>query len=400
MREAAIRNRDLGIRDHLNEKERRRGCGNEATASGRGGVPRVARATGVSRTTTTEGVKELRHEKSLPQAMIRRPGGGRKKRVAIARTRQRDIEDIGESSTRGDPEAPLWWCSKSVRKIAEESPAATPRRSYRAVARELAERGDSLPANRKPEAGGDPPDRDEPFRFINETTKAFPRGNRPVISVDPKTQETRGNCTNNGREYHPKGEAPEVNVSAFIDHETGKVSPYGSYDLSKNPGWGRVGISHAPAEFAVTGIRPWGEKRGKPAYPDATARYINADGGGRNGGRTRRWKTERQALANELTLAIQVSHFPPGTSKWNNIEPRLFSFSSKHWRGRPLIERATVVNLIGSTTPAAGLKIGAELDEPVDEKGIPVSAQELAQGHLRQDQFHGEWNYRMLPNIV
>lgn len=398
MRENEVQKRYSGIQNHLNEKERRLWCGNEAVAIGRGGISIVARATGVSRTTVSEGAKEIQNKKILPEKGIRREGGGRKKITAKDTTLEKDMKDIVESSTRGDSESPLLWCSKSVRNIADELNTERHRLSYRSVARELSEMGYSLQSNQKKNEGGNHPDRDGQFLFINEKTKDFQKRNQPVISVDTKKKENIGNFKNNGREYYKKGEAPEVNVYDFIDKEKGKVSPYGVYDLDKNKGWVSVGISADTARFAVNSIRSWWYKMGKEAYPDATELYINADGGGSNGWRNRLWKVELQQLADELNMTIHISHFPPGTSKWNKIEHRMFCFISKNWRGRPLVDRATVVNLIGNTTTKEGLTIQAKLDENIYEKGIKISDKELAKVNLHKEEFHGEWNYSILPN--
>jgi hypothetical protein len=264
----------------------------------------------------------------------------------------------------------------------------------------LSEVGYSLQANKKTKEGGNHPDRDKQFQYINEKAKRFQSNKQPVISVDAKKKENIGNFKNNGREYAKKGNAPEVNVYDFIDKEKGKVTPYGVYDLAKNNGWVSVGISADTAKFAVESIRKWWTNMGKECYPNVSELYINADGGGSNGSRTRLWKIELQKLATELQVKIHVSHFPPGTSKWNKIEHRMFSFISKNWRGKPLINRATVVNLIGNTRTTKGLKISAQLDEAIYQKGIKISDRELSEVFLEKDEFHGEWNYIILPNYV
>lgn len=400
MSENSVRQRYELLKDHLDEKGRRLWCASEAIALGRGGVSSVARATGVSRTTISEGSKELSRKKPAPPAgRVRRPGGGRKLAEAKDQTLASDLEELLEPATRGCPESPLRWTSKSTQKLADELNKDVRRASDRLVARLLKKMKYSLQSNRKTQEGGDHPDRDRQFQFISEKTKAFQKRNQPVISVDTKKKENIGNFKNNGREYHKKGEAPEVNVYDFIDKEKGKVAPYGVYDLDKNSGWVSVGISSDTAKFAVNSIRSWWYEMGKAVYLDADELYINGDGGGSNGSRNRLWKVELQTLANELKLAIHVSHFPPGTSKWNKIEHRMFSFISKNWRGKPLIDRATVVNLIGNTTTKKGLTIRVKLDENIYEKGIKISDEELARINLQKEEFHGEWNYTITPEL-
>lgn len=386
--------------DTLNERSRRIWAATAARAIGTGGQILVSEATGIHKNTVLAGMKEIRKKKDPADiGNIRRKGGGRKKNTAKDGSLIEDIQKLVEASTRGDPESPLLWCSKSTRNIADELNKNKKRVSHMTVAKELAAMGYSLQSNQTKNEGGDHPDRDRQFRFINDKTKAFQQSNQPVIAVDTKKKENIGNFKNNGREYPKQGEAPAVNVYDFLDQEKGKVSPYGVYDLDKNKGWVSVGISSDTARFAVNSIRSWWKKMGKQVYPNVTEIYINADGGGSNGYRTRLWKTELQKLASELGVTIHVSHFPPGTSKWNKIEHRMFSFISKHWRGKPLIDRATVVNLIGNTTTKTGLEIQAELDANAYAKGIKISDEELARIKLPREEFHGEWNYKMLPQI-
>ena len=400
MKEIELKKRFEQIEPYLDEKARRLWCANEAVCIGRGGITFVALVTGVSRTTLTEGVKEIKGEKTPVAGNVRRKGGGRKRSAEKDKHLKSDIAVLVESSTRGDPESPLKWTSKSTRKLAEELNLQTKRVSHTLVSRLLSETGYSLQANKKTKEGGDHPDRDEQFRFINEKTKRFQFNVQPVISVDAKKKENIGNFKNNGKEYYQSGKAPQVNVYDFLDKEKGKVTPYGVYDLSKNKGWVSVGVSADTAQFAVASIRGWWFQMGKESYSNASKLYINADGGGSNGSRKGLWKIELQKLANELQMEIHVSHFPPGTSKWNKIEHRMFSFISQNWRGRPLINRATVVNLIGSTTTKTGLKITARLDETLYQKGIKVSDKELADVYLQKENFHGEWNYKILPKNV
>lgn len=395
-----IEKRYKNIRIHLDEKGRRLWCANEAMALGRGGISMVSSATKMSRTTIGEGMKEIMGRKDMAEKGIRRAGGGRKRKIEKYPGLKETIENLVESSTRGDPESPLKWCSKSTRNIASELKKLGEEISHNLVAKILAEMEYSLQGNKKTQEGGDHPDRDEQFSFINEKAKDFQKRNQPVISVDTKKKENIGNFKNNGREYHQKGKAPAVNVYDFLDKEKGKVSPYGIYDLAKNLGWVSVGISHDTAQFAVSSIRSWWKEMGKVTYPSASELYINADGGGSNGSRNRLWKIELQKLADELKITIHVSHFPPGTSKWNKIEHRMFSFISKNWRGRPLVDRATVVSLIGSTKTKTGLRIRAKLDENHYQKGIKISDQALAKITLQKELFHGVWNYRILPTIA
>lgn len=381
----------------LDERSRRVWAATEAKAIGRGGQKLVAQATGIHKNTVLAGVKELKQKKEFEKGRIRASGGGRKRAIYKDETLQEDIKKHVEASTRGDPESPLLWSSKSTRKIADALNTKVKRISHASVAKELQNMGYSLQANKKTKEGGVHPDRDGQFNFINNKTKEFQQKGQPVISVDTKKKELIGNLKNNGREYYQEGQAPEVDVYDFIDAEKGKVAPYGVYDLDKNKGWVSVGVSSDTAAFAVNSIRSWWCEMGKEAYPKATEIYINADGGGSNGSRCKLWKWELQKLANELKLSIHVSHFPPGTSKWNKIEHRMFCFISQNWRGKPLIDRATVVNLIGSTSTKSGLKIRAKLDENEYEKGIKISDEELSRIALERAEFHGEWNYKISP---
>jgi len=397
MEKQKIKEKFQRITEHLNEKSRRLWCANEAITLGLGGISLVAIATGVSRTTITEGVKEIEGRKKLPEG-IRREGGGRKLQTAKDPALKSDLENIIEGVTRGDPEQPLRWVAKSMRNIADELNKKKKRASHVLVSRLLANDGYSLQANRKTNEGSkDNPDRNEQFNLINEKTKEFQKKNFPVLSVDTKKKENIGNFKNSGQEYCKKGEPTKVNVYDFIDKEKGKVSPYGIYDLDKNKGWVNVGISSDTAAFAVNSIRVWWYDLGKKFYAPAKEILITADCGGSNGYRVRLWKVELQKLATELNMIINVSHFPPGTSKWNKIEHKLFCFISKNWRGKPLIDRATVINLIGSVKTKTGLVVKARLDENYYEKGIKISDEELMAVSLEPDAFHGEWNYKIHP---
>lgn len=398
MEKQVLRERFERISHHLDEKARRLWCANEALAVGFGGVSYVALATGVSRTTITEGVKEISGKKNLPKQGIRRKGGGRKQKTEKDESLKRDVEKLVEPETLGDPESPLKWTSKSTRKIANELNSAKKRASHSLVSRILSALGYSLQANRKTDEGTkDNPDRNAQFEFINKQTKEFQEKGYPVLSVDCKKKENVGNFKNQGKEYHKKGEPEQVNVYDFIDTTKGKVAPYGVYDLTKNIGWVNVGISSDTSAFAVQSIRTWWHTMGKQTYQRAEEVLITADCGGSNGYRVKLWKTELQKLATEIQKVIHVSHFPPGTSKWNKIEHKLFCFISKNWRGKPLIDRATVVNLIGNTRTETGLTVRAVLDEHQYAKGIKVSDEEFNAVKLEKDDFHGEWNYKIHP---
>lgn len=397
MTEEELKTRYEQIRSHLDEKGRRLWCGNEALALGRGGIVRVSRATGLAYNTVAAGLRELSGVNPPVEKGVRRQGGGRKKKVDQNPALIQKLEDLVEDSTRGDPESPLKWCSKSTRHLANELKNQGFDVSHNLVAKTLASLDYSLQANRKTAEGGNHPDRENQFCFINEKAKDFQKRNQPVISVDAKKKENIGNFKNNGKEYHKKGQAPQVNIYDFLDQEKGRVSPYGVYDLCKNKGWVNVGVSYDTAQFAVESIRSWWQEMGAKTYPQARELFITADGGGSNGRRNRLWKRELQRLATEYNLTIHVSHFPPGTSKWNKIEHRMFSFISQNWRGHPLIDHATVVNLIAKTLTQTGLEIQARLDENEYPKGIKISDEEFAEINLYQDLFHGEWNYKICP---
>lgn len=383
---------------HLDERGRRLWAGSEAITLGHGGVQAVHEATGLAWATVDRGVTELRSQaKPLKAGRVRQKGGGRKPLIKTDKTLKVDIEAVVEPATRGDPESPLKWTSKSLRKIADALNKDRHRVSHNVVGEILEGLEYNLQANRKVNEGGKHPDRDAQFEFIAAKAKDFQKRDQPVISVDTKKKELVGEYKNPGREYHKKGEPVKVKVYDFIDVEKGRASPYGVYDITKNNGWVSVGISSDTAEFAVNSIRCWWKEMGEEAYPNATEIYINADGGGSNGSRVRLWKTELQKLANELNKVIHVSHFPPGTSKWNKIEHKMFCFISKNWRGKPLIDTATIVQLIGSTTTDKGLKIMSMLDENKYEKGIKISDEALEKVALEKNAFHGEWNYKISP---
>jgi transposase len=396
-RERVLRTRLTEVLPFLDEKQRRVLVASEAKAYGRGGVQTVARITGISRQTIYHGLADL--AKGEVSDRVRRPGGGRKKlRVQSPRLLD-EIEEILGEATRGDPESPLRWTSKSVRNVERRLVESGYSISYRTVARILNELEYSLQANRKTSEGmKDHPDRDQQFRYINEQAKRFLRKSQPVISVDTKKKELVGNYKNGGREWQKKGRAVEVLIHDFPDPTVPKAVPYGIYDIGGDAGWVSVGIDADTAEFAVESIRQWWRWMGKKRYPTAKDLLICADSGGSNGYRSHLWKRELHKLANQQKMRITVCHFPPGTSKWNKIEHRLFSFISMNWRGRPLTDYQTIVNLIASTTTKTGLTVKARLDTNRYRRGIKVSAEELSSIMLEPHKFHGEWNYTIRPN--
>lgn len=387
------------ISPHLNERSRRIYAATEAKALGRGGKKIMSQVTGLSYETIQKGVVELELTPSerLEIVRIRKPGGGRKKNIEKDPTLLIDLEDIVEASTRGDPEAPLLWCSKSTRHIADILNKNITRISHALVGKVLDKKGYSLQSNKKVKEGASHPDRDAQFNFINEKTKRFQKNNQPVVSVDTKKKENIGEFKNSGQEYCKKGEPTKVKTYDFPEKDKGKASPYGVYDVTLNKGWVSVGISADTAEFAVTTLESWWNEMGKIAYPDAHEIFINCDGGGSNGSRPRLWKRELQRLSNKLNITIHVSHFPPGTSKWNKIEHKMFSFISQNWRGRPLVDLVTIVNLIGNTKTKTGLEIKVKSDTNTYKKGIIISDEEFMAINLKRDEFHGEWNYKISP---
>ena len=384
----------------LDERMRRLVAAAEAQTIGYGGASLVARAAGVSRRAIRVGVQEL---KTAPQVgtnrgrRIRRQGGGRKSAVSKDPTLLPDLEKLVEPVTRGDPESPLRWTCKSVRKLAEELQKGGHAVSHRVVADLLTELGYSLQANRKTVEGGQNPDRNAQFEHINTAVQAQLNAKQPVISVDTKKKELVGDFKNGGRERRPKGQPEAVRVHDFLLPELGRVAPYGVYDLAQNAGWVSVGIDHDTASFAVATIRQWWCSMGRTVYPKPRRLLITADGGGSNGSRVRLWKLELQHLADELGFPIAVCHFPPGTSKWNKIEHRLFSFITQNWRGKPLISHQVIVNLIAATTTKKGLTIRCALDQNQYPAGRKVSDQELKAINITRDDFHGEWNYTISP---
>jgi hypothetical protein len=382
----------------LDERTRRLVAAAEAKAIGFGGVTAVAVASGLSRGTVIRGVAELKVAgKPVRGQRIRREGAGRKRTVDRDATLKRDLESLVEPVTRGDPESPLRWTCKSVRQLAGELNRMNHKTSHRMVAELLHEMDYSLQANSKTLEGAAHPDRDAQFHYINRRSLEFQAGNQPVISVDTKKKELVGEFKNNGRERRPKGEPEKVRVHDFIIPELGRAAPYGVYDVKQNDGWVSVGVDHDTSAFAVQSIRRWWESMGVKSYPHAGKLLITADSGGSNGARVRLWKLELQKLADETGLRISVSHLPPGTSKWNKIEHRMFSFISQNWRGKPLVSHQVIVNLIAATTTKSGLKVRAEIDPAKYPKGIAVSDQQVASIRLARDEFHGEWNYTISP---
>lgn len=380
----------------LDERMRRLVAAAESEAVGYGGASIVSRVTGVSRRAIRAGSKELKalqSAKPKPGLRIRKAGGGRKKTVDRDTTLKSDLEQLVEPLTRGDPESPLRWTCKSVRRLAQELKKMGHQTSHRMVAELLAELGYSLQANRKTLEGTSHPDRNAQFEHINKRVQEYLAANNPAISVDTKKRELVGEFKNTGRELRPKGQPEPVRVHDFVIPELGRATPYGIYDLAQNTGWVSVGTDHDTASFAVETIRRWWYCMGRPTYPQAKALLITADGGGSNGSRLRLWKLELQNLANELGFPISVCHLPPGTSKWNKIEHRLFSFISQNWRGKPLVSHEVIVNLIAATTTKGGLRVQCELDKNAYPTGRKVSEQEFAAIRIQRDEFHGEWNY-------
>jgi transposase len=383
----------------MDERVLRRWAASEAQALGWGGASAVAKATGISRTTIRSGIAAL-HQSTTepPPGRIRKPGAGRPRLTACNPRLLDDLRALLEPATRGDPEAPLLWTSKSTRNLADALIEIGHEVSHDTVGRLLEEIGYSLQANRKTREGKGHPDRDAQFGYINQQVRAFQEARQPVVSVDAKKKELVGDFRNPGREWHRRGEPEEVRAKDFPDKQLGKAVPEGVYDLGRNEGWVSVGIDHDTAEFAAASIRRWWEEMGSPVYPGASRLLITADAGGSNGYRTRLWKVVLQELADDLGLRITVCHFPPGTSKWNKIEHRMFSYITKNWRGRPLVSRGVIVNLIGHVRTGSGLRIKAELDTNSYPRGIKVSDEELASVRLQRAEFHGDWNYTILPS--
>lgn len=384
---------------HLDEQARRIFAGAATKACGAHSISFVARTLGLTRHTVLAGVRQLDQEPQPTSQRLRAPGGGRKRAADVDDTLKADLERLVEPTARGDPQSPLRWTCKSTANLARELCALGHQVSARTVAMLLGELHYSLQSNRKRHEGAAHPDRDAQFAYINQTVKAFQADGLPVISVDAKKKELIGNFKNAGREWRPAGKPEEVNVYDFLSLGEGRATPFGVYDLLRNEGWVSVGIDHDTATFAAQSIRRWWEQLGRAAYGGAGRLLITADGGGSNGSRTRLWKTELQRFADESGLEISVCHFPPGTSKWNKIEHRLFSFISQNWRGRPLVSYATLVDLIGATTTTKGLKVQCALDSASYPAGIKVENRAMAELNLDRAEFHGEWNYTLKPRF-
>ena len=394
---ADIRRRYAALFPVLDERGRRRFAAAEALAYGFGGVSVVARVTGLARSTIARGVEEIEQKPEVKTRRVRKPGGGRKlKRIADS-TLLADLRRLVEPATRGDPMRTLLWTSKSLRHLSRALAAKGHSVCAMVIAGCLRELGYSLQANRKTREVSGHVDRNAQFQYLNDQATAFLRANEPVISVDTKKKELVGNYKNNGREWRPQATPEQVNVHDFIDPKLGRAVPCGVYDIADNKGWVSVGSDHDTASFAVEAIRRWWLMMGRERYPQASRLMITADGGGGNVHRVRLWKIELQELANELGIPITVCHLPPGTSKWNKIEHRLFSFITLNWRGKPLRSFRTIVQLIAATSTTAGLTVRAELDESKYPKGVKISDAQLASVRLSRHSFHGDWNYTISP---
>ena len=353
----------------------------------------MMRATGIAKTTILRGQRELEAGQKLKPGTVRRAGGGRKRATILDPGLVTAMEGLVDPMTRGDPGSPLRWTCKSTRRLAAELATQGYSVSHPVVANLLREQGYSLQSNRKTKEGTNHPDRNAQFEYINRRVKRQLRARQPAVSVDTKKKELVGDFKNTGRQWRPKGQPEEVRVHDFMDKTLGKAIPYGVYDLGRNVGWVSVGVDHDTAAFAVQTIRRWWREMGRKAYPQAQSLLIIADSGGSNGTRVRLWKWELQKLANQTGLAIAVSHLPPGTSKWNKIEHRMFSFISQNWRGQPLLTHATIVNLIGSTRTSTGLRVRCILDRRKYPSKLTVSDDQMAAINLIRDKFHGDWNY-------
>ena len=393
----AMGERYRALHKTMNERARRQWAGAEALTAGRGGITAVQRVTGLCYRTIVRGMQEAQSSSGVEPERIRAPGGGRKCAEVLDPDLTRSLEALVEPLARGDPQSPLRWTLKSTRRLSQELGAHGHAAGRSLVSELLRALGYSLQANRKTREGSSHVDRNAQFEYINAQATAFLKGKRPVISVDTKKKELVGDFKNGGREWRPRGKPQEVRVHDFIDQDLGKVAPYGVYDLANNVGWVGVGISHDTAEFAVATIGKWWRRLGRRRYSKARSLLITADSGGSNGTRVRLWKWELQKFANRTGLTITVCHMPPGTSKWNKIEHRLFSFITQNWRGKPLESRAAIVKLIASTTTATGLKVYCELDNHPYEKGVKVTDEQMARINIKPHEFHGDWNYTIRP---
>jgi Rhodopirellula transposase DDE domain len=393
----ALRVKYEALAPELTERSRRHWAATEALAMGHGGIGTVARATGLSRSTISRGLDEVRSGDRLDEGRVRRPGGGRKPTIRKDSKLLDDLPALVEPTTAGHPQSPLLWTSRSTRRLARELRAMGHAVSARLVADLLHEAGYSLQLNQKSREGRGHPDRDAQFRYLNAQVLRHQRRGQPAISVDTKKKELVGDFKNGGREWRPRGDPEPVRVHDFLIPEKGKAIPYGVYDLRRNEGWVSVGVDHDTATFAVRSIRRWWTVMGRPAYPRATSLLITADCGGSNGARVRRWKWELQRFADRTGLTLTVCHFPPGTSKWNKIEHRLFSHIAMNRRGKPLVSLAVIVSLIGATTSTGGLRVRAELDKGRYPEGVEVTEEKMARIELQPYRFHGDWNYTIRP---
>ena len=397
----SVRRKFAALRPVLDERARRQWAASEAVELGWGGTSTVAEATGMSRVTITAGITELKARQDFPEEVettrVRRSGGGRKALIETDAELLQTLESLVDPVTRGDPMSPLRWTCKSTRKLSDELHRKKHPVGPRTVATLLRQAGYSLQANRKTREGNQHRDRNAQFEYINNQVQLFQKRRKPTISVDTKKKELVGDFANGGEEWQPQGKPEEVRAHDFKDKELGKAIPYGVYDMLHNEGWVSVGIDHDTARFAARSIQSWWEEMGAHRFPRARHLLITADGGGSNSHRTRLWKVALQELANEIGLKLSVCHFPPGTSKWNKIEHRLFAFITKNWRGKPLISRQAIVELISHTTTKQGLTVRAILDTNTYETGIKVSDSELASVKLTRHDFHGDWNYTIKP---
>jgi hypothetical protein len=397
---ARIRRKYRALKPELDERRRRQWAAAESRELGWGGVTVVAQATGLSRTTINAGKSELTRpakQRASEAIRVRRPGGGRRPLTETDPDLLPALESLIEPTTRGDPESPLRWTCKSIRKLADELTREKHPVGAVTVAKLLQQAGYSLQANRKTREGASHPDRNAQFEYINASVQRFLKRGQPAVSVDAKKKENVGDFKNGGREWFPKGSPQEVRVYDFLIKSLGKAALYGVYDLLQNEGWVSVGIDHDTAQFAVNSIRRWWREMGQERFPRARELLITADGGGSNSHRSRLWKVSLQELADELGMPLFVCHFPPGTSKWNKIEHRLFSFITKNWRARPLESLEVIVNLIAKTTTRTGLTVKAALDTNPYPTKIKVTDDQLGHLRLKRHDFHGEWNYTLLP---
>ena len=386
------------LKPFLNEKSIRLFGAAEARVLKHGGIKLVSEQTGMSRTTISKGVQELKNSEKIPVSRIRKEGGGRKTIVEKMPGIDSSLAKLIEPALRGEPDPPLLWTSKSLRKLSAELKLQGFNVSHNYIGELLKKKGFSLQANRKTDEGKSHPDRNAQFEHIHETIKIYQSGCQPVISVDAKKKELVGNFKNAGKELCRKREPEKVKVYDFPGDAEGKAIPYGVYDITKNEGWVSVGIDHDTAEFAANTIKTWWAKMGKPSYPNAQKLLITADGGGSNSSRSRLWKKQLQELSNETGLQLEVCHLPPATSKWNKIEHRLFSYIAQNWRGKPLLSYEIIVNLIGSTTTKKGLKVICGLNKNKYKTGIKITDKEMKSLNLKRNDFHGEWNYIISPD--